>query len=254
MPILTEPYSKPEWAFLHGLGDTPSTSPQLTSEELSAFQNDVVKLTAAVQSTIGQIDAEIPKIQGSAQKVAFQNLVTLQRPTLRSWYSTGAEIVGSGTIEGKPITRWQAAEYLSLGSTLTNTYAEGVRNIGDVAPGALIRLGSAIGDTAENLGDAAKSALDGIFGIFEGLGKTLEILKYLPWILIGGAVLFYVVPTVLRARREGSKALEEDLRAGRARVESGARAGVKAGKLVAAAYTGNPSIAMSGLSRRRRRK
>lgn len=134
------------------------------------------------------------------------------------------------------------------------TYEYGVA-VAELAKDSLEKAGRKTKETVDKMVDAAGDLLQTPFDLISFLKD------WGPWILGGGFVAFYVMPTVLRARREGSAALEEDLRAGRGAVERGARAAgsaaYRAGKAGAAAYTGNPALLMGAPKRRvqrRRRK
>jgi hypothetical protein len=148
--------------------------------------------------------------------------------------------------------------YTALGDRalvmIKDTYDYGVA-VAELAKDSLEKAGRKVKETVDKIVDAAGDLIQTPFDLISFLKN------WGPWIIGGGFVAFYVLPTVLRARREGSAALEEDLRAGRGAVERGARsagsAAYRAGKAGAAAYTGNPALLMGAPKRRvqrRRRK
>jgi hypothetical protein len=109
----------------------------------------------------------------------------------------------------------------------------------------------------EYAGKAASGALEIIENAADTAKKGLESGLWFArnwWkVLLGGVVLFYGVPLILRTRREGARGLEEGLRSGRESIESGAKkAAATAAKAGAAYASGGASLAVSGLRKRRR--
>jgi hypothetical protein len=86
-------------------------------------------------------------------------------------------------------------------------------------------------------------------------GRSITFARNWWKILLAGFVVFYGVPFVLRARREGARGVEEGLREGRQVIGEGAKkAGSAAAKAGAAYASGGASLAVSGLKRRRSRR
>jgi hypothetical protein len=251
MPIITEPYSNPRWGFLNGLGAAPTDI--LSGSDLSAFQQQVSNLNIKVGQLIADIDSKRSwAITGTQQ--GFFNTMETTKQTLSQWYSVGYEITSSGTIDGGSITREQASRYLDLGGRLAQSYAEAARAISDYSPTAILK--NAVLQTAGDLIETANDLFSAARGVISGAAGVAGLTKYLPWIVVGGFIAFYIVPTIIRTKREGAAGLEAELRAGRSRVEEGARSAgklvVKAGKAGAAAYTGNPALLGSPKRRTRR--
>jgi len=232
------------YRWLAGLGNVDAASSDVLSvRELSEFRREVAAKNIEVGRAIAAVDGSRSwAITGTQQR--FLDSMENQKVALRSWYAIGSEISGSGTIEGRDITRKQASLYLELGGRLVNNYAEAARNIAEFAPTAVLKNAvlKLVGQTSE-IGNAlfvaAKKVLEGAAAAAGGVGDTVGIIRYLPWLIVGGAVAFYVLPSILRYRREGEEGLEADLRAGRARVEAGAQAARRG-----AAIAFNPAFAL----------
>jgi hypothetical protein len=105
-------------------------------------------------------------------------------------------------------------------------------------------------------GKAGAGALDLIENAAKTAKDNLESGLWLArnwWkVLLGGVVLFYGVPLILRTRREGARGLEEGLRSGRSSIENAAKKGAALATKAGAAYaSGGASLAVSGLRKRR---
>jgi hypothetical protein len=113
-------------------------------------------------------------------------------------------------------------------------------------------------------GDVVKAALDALAKTAKtGIGAVGFIGENWPWLLLGGAALFYVLPTLTKTTRAyrkggfeaGSAALEEDLLAARQAAAEAAKKAAAAAKKAGMVYaTGNPAAAMAGMRKRRRRR
>lgn len=255
MPIMTESYSDPRWGFLHGLGASPSDV--LYGALLTQFKTEISTLAAKTGLAIKQFTSQVYVPVTSAQRAILENLQN-QRVTLQSWMDTVEEAVRNGTIGGQPITGEKAAKLSEMAGKLVNNYADGVQAMAQYSPtsilkNALVSVASDLAQIANALFDLARKIIKALADVGGGVADTVGLLKYLPYVVVGGAVLFFVVPAVLRYRREGEAGLEAELRAGAGAVGRGAKAAgrglVRAGRAGVALYTGNPAIA--GVRRRR---
>jgi hypothetical protein len=292
MPIVNTREGDPRWGYLQGLGAAAAVPPTdqfagwPSLEAKRAAQEEIKKSIRAADEAIYGAARNAPgiweKLKGfvispltSFLSADTRNRVAMAvRDRVDQWElfkKTLWEAANHGTITADGVARSmtpdEAKRLLNVISRQIVLMQDAVELSNSVTVGALLQ--TAAKSTVEGIlerfkkaGDTVNAALDAIMALLKGAAETVkkagEWLEYLPYILVGGIVLFYVVPTVLKARREGSAGLEADLRAGRSRIESGARAAgsaaVKAGKAGAAAYTGNPALLMSGSPRIRRRR
>ena len=107
--------------------------------------------------------------------------------------------------------------------------------------------------------DIIKGLAEVVRGVVKFVAGVASSLTWIPWVLGGAAMLFFVVPPVIKLirakRRGGTDALLEEseklLESGKENIKSGAKKGALFAKNAAKAYaTKNPAAVLSGVRRR----
>lgn len=145
------------------------------------------------------------------------------------------------------------------GGVITNLFP----NLTDAVAVPLMKGVAGLWDVVKTLGQAGVDMAQFLADILKKLPKIGGFaLDWLPWVLAVVIIGPPLIRIILAGRRRGADAALEEtgatLTEGREAITSGARkAGsmaVRGGKVAAAAYTGNPALAISGLSKRARRR
>lgn len=238
---------------------------QLSPEGLKEFQNALKEaiLTAdkAIYDTAQQLPSTVNKIDSFLEDVLTFNALSETKKRILAAYSNTVEtwelqkkglwgIVGSGTIEGRPVTEKSVKMAFDVVTTNIRLARDAISNVNQYAKGTVLPV--AVGTVFAGFVEVLNVALEAVFSLLKGtvkvIGSAGTALGWLPWIIGGVIVVPFLLRTFSAYKKGGASAAAEEAAGSIERGRSAAASAVSSG--VRKFATRNP---LAGASRRRRR-